>query len=121
VDHLQKNVLEYSQPLPVARRAFSWKRLLKAVAVILVVFGCIYPFSQMHHMRQAAAHAVIIKAQIANDSRFNNVRIGPGTQDNGCLFVSGAVRSQGDLSELKDIITQSKPPVTVRWFVEILP
>ena len=113
--------LDYSTPVPFAKVAFSWKRMSWAIALVLIAFACVYPFSQMHHMRQADAHAAIVKAQIASDPRFSNVHLGHGTQDNGCMIVSGEVAAQKDLNELKEIVTKSKPPVTVRWFVNVIP
>ncbi len=68
---------------------------------------------QMRYMRMAKAHLPAIEKVVRQHQEFQDVRIGVGTAEGGCVMVVGRVRTEADLQKLKQVVAATKPPVEV--------
>ena len=95
-------------------------------SIIAAVFLCWILFgetsiSQGWHMRLAREHGQLLEKTIQSHPEFHGVTFGIGTSHNGCLWVSGSVKNEKDLSDLKNVIAATKPPVFVMYDVHFMP
>ena len=72
-------------------------------------------------MGLAKNHALLLEKITTSHPEFRNVKFGAGTGHNGCFVVSGWVETKAELSDLKSIVTNSKPPVFVFYIVQVMP
>ena len=91
------------------------------VAAVLVIqrFG---PFPrQMQNMAAAERHIEILRPLLQQDFRFTNIALYPFSAAGGSLSVSGELVSEQDLSDLKQLVDRSRPPVEVVYSVSVIP
>jgi hypothetical protein len=91
---------------------------------ILIAFLIYYPFSpggrQLRNMRLAERSIPKVRALIAQDSRFADVRkLHTVTVKGGSLAIRGEVASESDLADLKRIVCTAFPEVNVAWGVKV--
>ena len=95
-------------------------------SIIAAVFLCWILFgensiSQSWHMNLAGKHGLLLEQIVQSHPKFRDVKFEPGTAHNGCLMVLGWVESEEELSDLKSIVTNSRPPVFVGYMVQVTP
>jgi hypothetical protein len=95
-------------------------------SVIAAVFLCWILFgensiSQRWHMNLARKHGLLLERMMQSHPEFRDVKFEPSTAHNGCLVVLGWVETEAELSDLKIIVTNSKPPVFVFYSVKSEP
>jgi hypothetical protein len=89
--------------------------VLAAAAVIAIIqFLAIY-LPLRERLDQAAAHARMLNAAVAGDPRFARVSFEAFTGGNGSILVRGDVADASDLAALRQLVSNSKPPVEVGW------
>ena len=93
--------------------------LLTAAACIGLF--AIYEFSpggiQRRNLRRAEKHIAQYAGVLTAQPRFQEVSFVAGFMDNGCIKVSGAVRDDSDLVDLRRLWEETSPPVITRYFV----
>lgn len=94
--------------------------MLGVAAVLLIQrFG---PFPrQMENMAAARQHIQILRPALQQDSRFTNIVLHPFTGAGGSLLVSGELLSDAALTDLKQVVVTSKPPVEIVYHVYVIP
>jgi hypothetical protein len=65
----------------------------------------------------AESQVQVLQPMIRNDARFNAVDV--GYELNGRLWIVGNVRSIADLTDLKQLVDSSNPPMEVSWNVDV--
>jgi hypothetical protein len=94
--------------------------------IIAAVFLCWILFGensimQSWHMNLARKHGLLLEKTVESNPEFRDVKFEPSTAHNGCLVVLGWVETEAELSDLKSIVTNSKPPVFVFYSVKSEP
>lgn len=92
--------------------------------LLLLAFVLYYPYSpagqQERNMKLAKKHiAVHIAPKLKGDTRFAGVEVAVTTARLGSIVAVGVVRSEDDLRALREIVETARPPVSVRWAVEV--
>ena len=127
----KKKPLDYRTPVAPARRAWFMpsrsqkKVMLWALGILCVMLVCglvsflswYLPFQQ--NLRKATEHAAKLRVAVAGDARFVDVNFEEFTGGNGTLLISGGVKSQSDLSAVRQIVGGSNPPVRIGWLVSV--
>ena len=124
------NPLDYRVPGRAESRVFRHRILVRVgisilAVVVAVVAGVVITFLVIsrqldENLRKADTYIVGERRVLAKDPRFQNVELEHFTGAGGSVLVDGGVASQADLSALQRTITQSAPPVPVRYYVEVL-
>jgi hypothetical protein len=108
-----------------AKMPLITKSGMKLIAVIAVV-ACAglfvaYKFSpgglQRRNLRRAEDHIARFAGALTSQPRFQKVSFVAGFMDDGCITVSGEVRSSQDLTVLRQLWEETSPPVITRYFV----
>jgi len=100
------------------KKIFWWIFIIACLGFAAYRLSVVTP--QWRSVNAAFAHGKILMAKISKDSRFANVKIyGQSHSPKGYIIVSGAVHSKADASALRDLITASQPPVSVRAFIQV--
>jgi hypothetical protein len=100
----------------------------KTVMIITAIVGVIGLYCllhskvwlQQHNMALGMDHVPVIRQAMGDDKRFDQVEFQPSTDSNGSLMIMGYV-CEGNLTTLKEIVMQTKPPVPIRWGVREFP
>jgi len=92
------------------------------VAVFLswILFGE-NSLSQSWHIKLARKLGLLLEQIVQSHPEFRDVKFDPSTAHNGCLMVLGWVDTEEELSDLKSIVTNSRPPVFVGYMVKVTP
>jgi hypothetical protein len=75
----------------------------------------------MQNMAAAEEHVHVLRPMLQQDPRFTNIALHPFTAAGGSLSVSGELPSELELSDLKQLVASSKPPVQVVYDVRVTP
>lgn len=101
----------------VTRRGIRIILLVALVGIFAVVLSISIPVNnidsqQRRNLESAKKHGVFLELLVRTEPRFAKVQFSPFTGDGGTLLVLHGL-SEGDLQELKRIVSASKPPVPV--------
>ena len=75
--------------------------------------------NQMINMSKAEKHNEVLQKLLAQDDRFQDVRLGVGTGSCGSIMVLGKVDNEETVKALKQLISGSNPPVYVEYLVTL--
>ena len=94
--------------------------MLGVAAVLLIQrFG---PFPrQTENIAAAEQHIEVLRPMLQRDPRFSNIVMHSHTAAGGSLLVYGQLFSDEALTDLKQIVVTSKPPVEVVYHVYLVP
>ncbi|MFA5206539.1 MAG: hypothetical protein WC708_19240 [Lentisphaeria bacterium] len=100
------------------------KKIFWAIVMLASLGFATYRLSaailQNRSVKAAFTHGEKLMAKVSAYPRFANIKIyGQSSSPKGYITVSGAVHSEADASALRDLITASQPPVSVRAFIQI--
>ncbi|MFH1227236.1 MAG: hypothetical protein V1701_04945 [Planctomycetota bacterium] len=101
----------------------SKKAVILTLGIVLLIASLGYLFSwptalrQIINMKRAEKHLSIIKSRLETNPIFKDIRLRAGAGLNGCIMVIGTVPANKDIIELKNIITNTNPPVMVDYAV----
>lgn len=90
-----------------------------AVLVYTAVYGPLPFTQQLRNLKAAEKHVPALQALLDQAPRFNKLKAGIWTGNNGCLSIHGVITSKSDLADLKQIVTSSKPPVGVLYHIDL--
>jgi hypothetical protein len=98
------------------------------VAFCLMVAALGYLFlgdtavAQMWRLPRAQRHREVILQRLADDPRFQNIKVNVGTTNGGgIILIYGSLPSDDELEDLKRIIASTDPPAHVQYRVVIHP
>src|SRR3954470_11892582 len=98
--------------------------LPSAVAVTLLVFVACHPYTsggrQRYNMARAEEQLPRVRAAIAADPRFKDVRTFVYTGQDGAVGLAGSLETADDLFRLMRAIAAERLPVVVSWQVTVL-
>jgi hypothetical protein len=70
-------------------------------------------------MNLAGKHGLLLEKIVQSHPEFHGIKFEASYAHNGSLCVLGWVESEKELSDLKSIVTNSKPPVFVYYNCEV--
>ena len=77
------------------------------------------PTEQQRNLNLVNAYLPAAQAAIAADPRYSDVTLFAYTGDDGCVGVSGQVRTASDLAALQQAIEATHPPRPIHWTVKV--
>ena len=87
----------------------------------LVYFPYTSEGQRLARIEAVRVHArMVVAPLLAKDKRFEFVTVSEWYKDGGYFLVHGAVDSQTDLRDLKQLIMETHPPAPVAWFVNLV-
>ena len=100
----------------------SGVKLIATVAVVACAgLFVAYEFSpggiQRRNLQHAEKHIAQHAGDLTSQPRFQKVSFVAGFMDDGCIKISGEVRSSEDLTALRQLWEKTSPPVNTRYFV----
>ena len=91
------------------------------VGIVAIIATWFSPFGlQKRNLIAAEKHANVIRPLVQADARFQKVKIGTYTGNNGCLWVSGSVSSKVDGDALRTLVAATQPPVKTHFMIFLL-
>jgi hypothetical protein len=97
-----------------------YSSIIAALFLSWILFGET-SISQSWHMHLARKYGVLLEKITQSKPEFHDVTYGIGTSHDGCLWVSGSVGNEKELSDLKSVIASTKPPAFVIFDVHLMP
>ena len=77
--------------------------------------------AQWANMQAATRHLPGLIKLVESEKEFGTIELFSDSSDGGCLLVQGALDTEEQLRKLKDIVSSTHPPVTVRYAVQVSP
>ncbi len=101
-----------------------WIVLIVAVGATLLLFEAWYPYTgggrQRYNMAIAEEELPRVKAILAADKRFKDVKAYVYTGQDGAIGLTGTVAEDDDLFRLMKAVAAERLPVAVSWQVKVL-
>jgi hypothetical protein len=100
-------------------------RILLVVFVVIAALGAIELFTgptlvhQLINMRHARQHLPVVRQQLDAVPEFRQLRAEVYTGSGGTLLIEGQLPSEADADRARAIIEATKPPVTVKYWIDI--
>ncbi len=106
---------------------FSKSRLvLGTLTAVLLTIICSVPLwfhlwlnEQEQNFVRAESFAPTMRYYLTQNSAFDDIDIGPSKEHGGCILMSGILKTDEQLSELKNFVADNNPPVPVVYDVSI--
>ena len=114
-----------AHPAPPPGAGGKGRGWLIASAIVVGVGSAIaYHFYAAHALQsnldQARAHVPVVRAAVADDARFANVKFREFAGEGGSIAADGFVLLEQDLADLKERVEQTDPPVAVVYAVGVI-
>lgn len=90
------------------------------LAVLWVALGFTREGRRVARIAAARKHADTVSLLLAKDNRFEAVRVSEWYKGDGFFLVRGWVDTETDLTALKNLVEESKPPAPIAWQVQVV-